>query len=72
MEETAAKTKTTPAKARNLLVKRIKGELGESAKVLATGGLTPLFAKGTPVIEHVDPDLTIRGLLEVHRRNTRA
>ena len=54
------------------LVKRIKGELGESAKVLATGGLAPLFAKGTPVIEHVDADLTIRGLLEVHRRNTRA
>ena len=35
-------------------------------------GLAPLFAKGTPVIEHVDADLTIRGLLEVHRRNVRA
>jgi type III pantothenate kinase len=51
------------------LVRRIREELEQPLKVVATGGLAPLFAKGTEVIEHVDGDLTIRGLLEIHRRN---
>ena len=38
--------------------------------VIATGGLAPLFHAATAVIEHIDPDLTMRGLLEVYRRNT--
>ena len=51
------------------LVGRVREEFGKPMTVVATGGLAPLFAKGTAVIEHTDPDLTIRGLLEVHRRN---
>ncbi len=51
------------------LVKRIKEEHGGAMTVVATGGLAPLFADGTEVIEHVDPDLTIRGLRDIHRRN---
>ncbi len=51
------------------LVGRVREEFGKPMTVVATGGLAPLFAKGTAVIEHIDPDLTIRGLLEVHRRN---
>lgn len=51
------------------LVARIKAERGESMKVVATGGLAPLFAEATNVIEHTDPDLTLRGLVAVHRRN---
>ena len=39
------------------------------AALLATGGLAPLFHAATPVIEHVDADLTIRGLREIYRRN---
>ncbi|MSP20501.1 MAG: type III pantothenate kinase [Alphaproteobacteria bacterium] len=38
-------------------------------KVIATGGLAPLFANGTQVVDHVDTDLTLRGLVEIHRRN---
>jgi type III pantothenate kinase len=38
-------------------------------RVIATGGLAPLFAHGTDVIEHVDPDLTMAGLLEIYERN---
>ncbi len=52
------------------LVTRIKAERGENLKVVATGGLAPLFAEATKVIEHIDADLTMRGLVAVHQRNT--
>ena len=39
-------------------------------KVVATGGLAPLFAGGTDAIGRVDPDLTIRGLQLLHERNS--
>ena len=51
------------------LVTRIKAEWGEEMVIVATGGLAPLFAKATPVIEHIDSDLTLRGLAQIHRRN---
>jgi len=51
------------------LVKRIQEEFGAPMTVVATGGLAPLFAESTPVIQHLDSDLTLRGLLEIHRRN---
>ena len=52
------------------LVARIAEEYGDgTATVIATGGLAVLFDGATDVIDHVDPDLTIRGLVEVHRRN---
>lgn len=51
------------------LARRISEEYGEAMTVVATGGLAPLFADATPVIAHLDPDLTLRGLLEIHRRN---
>ena len=46
------------------LVDRIKQEYGRPMTVVATGGLAPLFADGCAAIEHVDPDLTMAGLLE--------
>ena len=52
------------------LVMRIREEFGEPMTVIATGGLAPLFHAATTVIEHVDGDLTMRGLLEVYQRNT--
>ncbi|MBI4969757.1 MAG: type III pantothenate kinase [Rhodospirillales bacterium] len=51
------------------LVKRIQEEFGAPMTVVATGGLAPLFAESTSVIQHLDTDLTLRGLLEIHRRN---
>ena len=48
---------------------RIKQERQAAMKVIATGGLSSLFASGTSEIEHVDEDLTLRGLIEIHRRN---
>ena len=51
------------------LVERIAGEYGSAMKVIATGGLAPLFAEGTPVIGDVDPEMTLRGLASIWRRN---
>lgn len=51
------------------LVARISAEFGAPLRVIATGGLAPLFAEATDVIEVVDPDLTLRGLLLLHRRS---
>ena len=44
------------------LVTRIKAEYGGPLKVIATGGLAPLLAEGTMLIEQIDPDLTLDGL----------
>jgi len=50
------------------IVKEIKNELGVSAKVIATGGLAPLFAKNSDAIDELDADLTMRGLYQVARK----
>ncbi|MBS0491445.1 MULTISPECIES: type III pantothenate kinase [unclassified Phenylobacterium] len=54
------------------LIARIKAERGAPMTVIATGGVASLFHGATTAIDHFDPDLTIRGLLEIHRRNTAA
>ena len=51
------------------LIARIKAERPEQLTVVATGGVVSLFEGATDAIDHFDPDLTIRGLLEIHRRN---
>lgn len=48
------------------LVGRIRAEHGKPMTVIATGGLAPLFARRCPVLEHVDRDLTMAGLLEIY------
>lgn len=52
------------------LIARIKAEWGRPMTVVATGGVASLFQGATDAIDHFDSDLTIRGLLEVHRRNS--
>lgn len=54
------------------LIARIKAERDKPMTVIATGGVASLFHGATTAIDHFDPDLTIRGLLEIHRRNTAA
>ena len=53
------------------LIARIKAEYGKPMTVVATGGLAHLFRPDIPAIEHIDPDLTMRGLMLIHARNTR-
>lgn len=51
------------------IVARIKKEYGQPMKVIATGGLSPLYAKATPAIEQLEPDLTILGLRDIYALN---
>ncbi|MBU1325575.1 MAG: type III pantothenate kinase [Alphaproteobacteria bacterium] len=52
------------------LVARIKAEWARPMTVIGTGGVASLFEGATDAVDVFDSDLTIRGLLEIHRRNT--
>jgi type III pantothenate kinase len=47
----------------------MKKELGENAKVVATGGQARLVAKGSKYIEHTDEFLTLTGLRLIWEKN---
>jgi len=51
------------------IVARIQRELGEKAKVVATGGYAELIAKETDAIDIVNPDITLIGLRLIHQMN---
>ncbi len=51
------------------LIGRIQSEFGGPLKVIATGGLAPLFAEASPAIGRIDPDLTLDGLRLLAERN---
>lgn len=51
------------------MIGRIRQEYGEPVDVIATGGLAPLFTECTDALPRFDQDLTLRGLLAVHRLN---
>jgi type III pantothenate kinase len=51
------------------IVKRAVAEHGSEMRVVSTGGLAPVFEGATDVIEENIPDITMRGLLEIHRRS---
>ncbi len=51
------------------MVARIQRELGTKTKVVATGGYAELIAKETKVIDEVNPNLTLIGLMLVYQMN---
>ena len=51
------------------MIPRIVAEYGKPMRVIATGGLAPLFSDVTEIIDAVEPDLTLVGLVEIARRN---
>lgn len=51
------------------LVSRMKKAGSGQPKVIATGGLAPLIADETDVINQVDPFLTLKGLYLIYKRN---
>jgi type III pantothenate kinase len=51
------------------MIAKIKAEYGKPITVVATGGVASLFEGATESIDRFDPELTLRGLLEIVRRN---
>ena len=51
------------------IVKRIRGEIGDSARVVATGGLADLISPHSETIELIDPHLTLEGLRLIWAQN---
>ena len=51
------------------IVERIRGELGEEAQTIATGGLADLIVPHARTLDRVDPFLTLEGLRLVWERN---
>ncbi len=54
------------------MLARMKKELGENAKVVATGGQARLVAKGSKYIEYTDEFLTLTGLRLIWEKNQSA
>ncbi len=53
----------------NGLVRRMWGETNTKTKVLATGGLASHIAQFADVIDIVDPQLALKGLLAIYKKN---
>ena len=51
------------------LLRRMQEEIGQQAKVVATGGLAPVFADEADRFDAVDPNLTLEGLRLIYVRN---
>lgn len=51
------------------LLARVQQELDEKALVVATGGYAELIARGTKVIDQINPDITLIGLRLIHQMN---
>jgi type III pantothenate kinase len=51
------------------MVRRMRAELGEDTRVIATGGLAHLIASEAETIERVEPYLTLEGLRLIFERN---
>jgi type III pantothenate kinase len=51
------------------ILERMIKELGPKTAVVATGGYASLIGRGTNLIQHVAPDLTLEGLRLIYEKN---
>ena len=51
------------------IVRQVRRERKLPMKVIATGGLAPLFAQDTELFDFIEEDLTMRGLVLIHNYN---
>ena len=54
------------------IIRQIRAERGLPMKVIATGGLAPLFEQGTDVFDSIEDDLTVHGLRLIYDHNKEA
>jgi type III pantothenate kinase len=52
-----------------VICRQIRAEHPRPMKVIGTGGLAPLFAPGNALFDAVEDDLTMHGLVVIHRFN---
>jgi type III pantothenate kinase len=50
------------------IIRQIRAELPEVDYVIATGGLASLYSRDNPLINAVEPELTVRGLMAMYER----
>ena len=53
------------------MINRFKKELGDNAKVVATGGLADIISKEVGLFEIIDHDLTLKGLHILYKLNAK-
>ena len=51
------------------VLERLIAELGDTTRVIATGGLAPLISRGSRLIEAVEANITLEGIRIVYERN---
>ena len=52
------------------MIDRIKRETGlQNAKVIATGGLSNIIYDIEPIFDHIDRELSLKGLYEIYSQN---
>lgn len=49
------------------ILQQLIAELGERPKIIATGGLSNLFRQDIPLIDIIDEELTLKGLLSIYQ-----
>jgi type III pantothenate kinase len=54
------------------LIERVLDELGDEARVVATGGFASLVHREIPAIDHYEPDLVLEGLRILFERNRKS
>jgi type III pantothenate kinase len=54
------------------ILRRMIEELGGAPRVIATGGLAPLIATGSELIEVIDDTITLEGLRLIYERHQKA
>ena len=51
------------------ILRKMKAELDQNAKVIATGGMAETIASETEMIDVIDSLLTLRGLYTIYKKN---
>lgn len=54
------------------IIRQVRAERGRPMRVIATGGLAPLFEQGTDAFDSVEDDLTVHGLRLIYDFNREA